>query len=319
MFTANATADVTGKAMSILQKQPEFFVKIDAFGMIYRLMLNGVNVMREDDSTSQITTTLPVNHWMHPTDNVLKIMTLPDVDGEDYNSHAKISYTLMVRDINSEDLHTIASINLTGDSANKLQDAQSSVAGKFSSINAFKPDDEGDVVVSEVSIDKVKDFDALNYTRKIHIPTSLPLWAFFESDDIPDIDSYPDKEYDEQRTILLKEYLKVQDALEADNVDAVMPLFSERNKELDQAFYRTPGETASHLRKSLKESAEDPGLELAPLSEKSVSIYIEDNNKVARLVRGNLGPAVAFRIKTGGSINYDMYFRLNDGKWILTR
>ena len=51
-----------------------------------------------------------------------------------------------------------------------------------------------------------------------------------------------------------------------------------------------------------------------------MAFTIEDNKKLARLMRKGNDSAIVLNFKKGmGSESYPLIFRLNDGKWILTR
>lgn len=323
-FTNNSSTALdnpNGNTMSILHNQPLFFVKIDTFGTRYVLKINGVTLLRESSSEGQMTTMLPINHWMHPDKNTMEVQIRPPKKGEEFNPNARLEYSLILKSNTDPDaFHILSTINITGTSANSKETVPSSPSGTFNSFNQFKTDDKGDVNISNITIEDIKSFKGgLIYKRQINSPSSLPLWNFFDSDDVPNVEPMSDAEYYNELDILLNEYLKVQEALKTKDIDAIMPLFTERNKELDKAFYRTQGETESSIRESLNESASDTKLELVDLTRLSVNFAIEDNRKIARLLRPKWTPAIVLNLESGGSIRHDMYFRYKDGKWILTR
>jgi len=319
--STHATENSNGPNMSILQNQPSFLIKIDTFGIRYILKLNGITVLRENGSDGQLSTTLPVNHWIHTSNNKIEVEVRPPNKGEEFNPHARLEYSLILKSNLDENLfHTLSTINITGLSANNSEEINSSPSGIFDSNNEFKISENGDIKVSDISVEKIPTFKGgLVYSRKIHAPSSIPLWKFFESDDLENYDILGDDEYYQKLNTLLAEYLKVQDAITNKNIEILKPLFMERNNELDKAFYRKPGETENTLFESLNDSASDKKLKLIDLDKLSVNFNVEKNGKLTRLLRPNWVPAIAFSIETGGSIRYDMYFRKKDGKWILTR
>ena len=307
--------------MSTLHNQPLYSIKIDTFGTKYILKINGITILRETSSDGQLSTTIPVNHWMHPDRNTMEVHIVPPKKGGNFNPNARLKYSLILRsNADPGAFHILSTINLTGTSANSREFIHSSPSGIFNSFDQFKPDKKGDVKISDITLEDVPVYKgALIYKRQIDAPSSLPLWSFFESDDVPNVEPMSDENYYKEVDILLKEYLKVQKALQENDVDTVIPLFTERNKELDQAFYRQPGETESSIHESLTESANDSKLKLVDLSRLSVNFNIENNRKLVRLLRPQWAPAVGLNLKSGGSIRYDMYFRYKDNKWILTR
>ena len=101
-----------------------------------------------------------------------------------------------------------------------------------------KPTRNGKDYVLQVVSPKIQ--NALIFTRKIDIPSSLPKWAFFGSDDIPDIGPMSDAESDAFLKRLLAEHLKAYRALQTNRVDEVLPLFDERNRNWARRFTTNP-------------------------------------------------------------------------------
>ena len=116
---------------------------------------------------------------------------------------------------------------------------------------------QGDVSVSDVSIARVPEYEcAMVYERKIEIPSSLPLWSFFSSENLPNYDALPDVQYYSARDELFAEYETLQNAIANGDVDFILSKARERSQETDTAFYLEPGTTESKLRVSLQPSAE---------------------------------------------------------------
>lgn len=311
-----------GNSMSILQKQPVFSVKINTFGVKYILKINGIILLRETSSDGQLTTTLPVNHWMKSGDNTMEVEIRPPAKGELYNPNAKLEFELLINEnATPQKIYSIANILISGSSANDNQTLLSSASGNYDSSDNFNPSKNGDVVVSDIIVDKIEKYEGgLIIKRNLIIPSSLPLWSFFNSDDIPDFDSMSDENYYNELDILLEEYLKVQEAIENNTINNIIDMFDERNSETDLAFYLSPGETKQGIFESLEAVANDDGVELLPLTRKKVIFTIEKNRKLARLSRKGVKAAIALNFKDGsGSQRYEMYFRIKNGKWILTR
>ena len=61
--------------------KPVFYIKVDAFAARFFLKINGVSIMRQFDSFGKIDTTIPINHWMHPENNLLGMKVYPDEPG----------------------------------------------------------------------------------------------------------------------------------------------------------------------------------------------------------------------------------------------
>ncbi len=309
-----------GIPMNILQKKPVFEIKLEAFGGNYVVEINGAAIFSQYNSGGQISTTLPVNHWMRSGENIIKILTWPDEDDAPINPHAQIKVGLQVSNHdNPAEEFALATINYQNKLLPKSSAiSESSQSGKFNANNNFEADTQGDVEVYEIverNTQRVHEFE-----RKIIIPSSLPLWEFFNSDQLPNYSAMNDEDYYQHMDILLLEYQKVQKALESNNIDSILNMFSERNKELDRAFYNPQGTLEKEIKSSLIDAASNSKLELVSLSRKFLDFTIEENNKLIKLSRVGVEPAIVLNYKNGmGSISFDMVFRMKDGKWILTR
>ncbi len=307
--------------MSILQDKPVFELKLEGFGSQYVIYINGVSAHKQYNSGGQINTKLPINHWMRSGKNNISIITWSDEKGTPINPHARINIQLVVSSHNApEKEYSIASVNFQ----NKLKSpaSESSPSGKYNSLRSFETDKQGDVEVFDIVAKKRNDLNqsAIEFSRDINIPSSLPLWSFFNSDELPDYKSMNDDDYYKQLDTLLVEYLKVQQALKNNKTSDILSLFAERNRELDLAFYNPPGTLEKQIKEALMEAANNTEAELVDLSQKKVIFSVRENNKLVSLTRSKQKAAIVFNYKNGmGSFRFDLIFRMKDGKWILTR
>lgn len=287
------------------------------------MLVNGKTVFTEFNSFGQVSTTIPLNLWMKSGKNRFGIEVLPENEGEKINPKAYIKLELQVREHNdSRASYQICSFDFNANGIESGQAMENSTAsGHYSSVNAFEQHDNGDVYISEIAEIELRDYDgAKRYERVVDISSSLPLWAFFTSQDLPDYENMGDDEYFSAIDNLFVEYKKVQDALLAGDVDTVISVAGERNTETDLAFYLESGTTEKRLRTSLEQALRDDNLELADLLADYLSIRVEDNRKLVRLVRGGDTTAIGFDFKSfPGSESYDFIFRRENGKWIVTR
>lgn len=309
--------------MNILMNKPIFELKINAFGVSYLLRMNGVSVLKEYDPFSQISTTIAVNHLMTPSENILTLVAMPEGEGESFNTRSYISVELWVKSYDqNNDGYLLASIDFNGDSVEAgLAASNSTPHGRFASSKKFLQDEMGDVEIGKVSSEEVRDFKgAYIFERNMNIPSSLPLWNFFRSEELPDYDRMPDDEYYRAIADLFVLYKTLQDALANGNVDPILSLFEERNSETDLAFYLQPGTTGNKLRSSMVDAISDQNLELAALSPEFLNIRLESNRKLVSLIRDEEMSAVGFNYKTFvGSKSYHLILRRENGKWIITR
>ncbi len=311
------------KIMNILKNKPVYQLSIKAFGAKYFIEVNGKTVFQELFSDGKIITTVPINHWMRSGANTIGIYVFPENPEGKIRPNASAAITLIVSDKDKPDIEqSVTNIVFSGKllSDNKAV-SNSSPSGKLDSNRDFSASASGDVEVFDLDQESVPNYEgAFHFSRTINIPSSLPLWAFFESDDVLDYDAMSDEDYYKHLDVLLAEYMKVQRALESGDINAVIPMFAERNKELDAAFYLEPGTMEKKIGVSLLEATDKNEYELVTLRKKSVNITTEDNRKLASLTREGDNSAIVLNFKKGqGSQSYPLIFRLKDGKWILTR
>jgi len=309
--------------LSILDDKPLFTVDVEGFNLAYSVIVNGVRVYVEHNHSGQVNLTVPVNHFMHPKENYFALDVVPPEPGDPFKPNARVKATLNVHNLgNSDQKVAIATIVFSENSqAEGEPNRGSSAAGRYLVKESLEEHPEGSVVVGEVEPKASSNYEgSVLYERKLIIPNALPLWAFFSSDELPDYFTIPDEEYYPELENLLQEYLKVQSALDTGDIDSVMPLFDERNRETDLAFYREPGTTEQGIRESLIESANSDNLKLSELTADMVHLIPEENRKLVKLLRADEGPAVGLDLVEGqGAIVYDMVFRRENGEWILTR
>lgn len=307
--------------MSILENKPLFNLSLEASNARYFIYVNGIVVHKEYFSDGQISTVLPINHWMHPSENTIAIEVMPERDGS-VRKGAKLKIDLQVQsDAVAGSQRTIATLDFQEKYANEGSPTKgSSPQGRYDSQSDFEPSEDGDVWVSKVSAHPVAEYEgSVVYQRDLKIPSSLPLWAFFNSDDLPDYYAMSEDDYYAVRDDLYKNYKNIENALKKGDIDSILPLFSERSREIDAAFYFEPGTTQQTLRRSMERivtSDEHTLLELRPAN---VIITPEENRKLVSLTREAETAAIVYNITGGGSERFHLIFRKQDGDWILTR
>ncbi len=311
--------------MNPLKNKPYFTLDINGFGATVMADVNGVNVYDGFDSQGQITTTLPVNHMMSPDDNYINLIVLPDSPGDSMNPNANFEMTLKVSTIaNRADSVPIASIKFEGhhgtpDSYIK----NSSPSGEFDPANNMQNASDGDVIVEEITHTELPDSvyeGGIIYARKLRIPNTLPRWAFFDSDELPSPLNVNTEEENALTSELFPMYKKIHDALKQKELDSIMPLFEERSREFDAAFYFDHGTTQAKLEFALSEVINNKDFTLVDLEPDMVGPYIENNRKLVSLKRDEAQCAIGFNdMVNDGSEVYDIIFRKQNGKWIISR
>ncbi|MEZ9042934.1 MULTISPECIES: hypothetical protein [unclassified Vibrio] len=309
---------VSGES-KVLKGRPVFKLELNAYGARYQLDVNGAAVFREYTSANQTTVDLPINHWMHPEQSEFKFLILPSKRGGDFMPGAFIKVALLVEDEDNAEVRYRLPL-LMFDSKQLQAEAEAEMAGSLVAGHYHLADNNqvelgsGDIYLDE--IEKIVDIEyegALTYKRQVTIPNSLPLWAFFNSDTLPNYYEMNEEDYRAAVDDLFIEYKKVQDALAVNEVDLIMPMFAERNREGDAAFYYEKGELEQMLRESMQEDIDDPEWTLSPRTPDEVGITLEDNHKIVRL------NSIGFVNSNETYSNYPMLFRRENDQWILTR
>ena len=322
LFFAINTKAGDSHDMNVLTQQPVFKLKIHTFGVRYYIRVNGIEVLREFSSDGQLTTEIPINHWMHPKDNRFGLDILPNKRGEEVNPNAFFELTLMVSENNNRGTEYLVPIIIFRAKGMKddSETEESVGAGNYELRNPLKLQESGSIVISRIDKNLREYEGSYSYDRTMQIENSLPLWAFFESDELDNYDVMADEiYYKEVVTFLRQAYAPVQNALKTKNIESILSIFDERNRETDAAFYLEPGTTAQRINAALVESINDSTLTLNYLDENTVNILLEPNRKMASLTRAQAQAAIGFDISSGGSERYPMMFRRQNGKWILTR
>jgi len=323
ILPTTSSSEVKEINLNPLKNKPVFSLEVDLKGGSYAIEVNGMIILEDYSDQGNIITTIPINHWMHNLNNEIALNIFPTNDGEAISSSVNFSITLIVSDFDSKDskYYKVASIDYDGSLLNDTT-RNSSKSGKYNSNNEFLNDDNGDVVVEDITREELDDSPgALYLKRKIIIPSSLPLWAFFKSDDFPMHNFAKSKEdYMSGLNEILDKYLQVQKAIETGDIDSVLPMFNERNSEYEKALHISSGIMDKKVKDTLLDMSSDKDAELLILTNKYVNIEVFPNNKLVRLTRGGTTPAIVQNFKSfKGSQHFDMIFRYEKGKWILTR
>ena len=310
------TADIDQEkfTMSILNKKPVFSIDLHAAGTRFQLYLNGV-LVEGDPNGGQNIYEIPVKHWMRSGKNTLDLTVYPDDEGEDIQSNSLIKALLQVRNFGEQENHTLGGFVFKGATykAAVLDTAYQR------DIESFEIVDSGGIKISELGMIEDAPFDgARKYALTLEVPSNLPLWAFFESDDVTDFTSLNYEKFIEKTTELNTILQSISDQLILGNIDEVMPLFAERNRETDLAFYKEEGQTERELHSDFTNDI--PTLDMIPFDPESTGYESEKNLKLASNFRNNRANVISGNLKSGpGNLSFPIMFRKQDGKWIITR
>ena len=301
--------------MSILNQKPVFTINFHATGARYRLYLNGVLIERQGSSQGQNSYEIPVNHWMRSGENKLDLTVYPNEEGENIPPSSQIKALLQVRNFGEQENHTLGGFVFSGASYREaiLDKSYQRDIEDFTTVEA------GGISVSELDMVENSPYDgARKYALTLDVPSNLPLWAFFESDEVSDFLTVTDEEYGRLRLELYEILRDIQDHLEQGKVDEIMPLFAERNSETDLAFYKEEGQTERELHSDFTNDI--PTLNMITLDSNSTGYESEQNLKLTSGFRNGRKNAISGNLKSGpGNLSFPIMFRKQDGKWIITR
>ncbi len=307
-------------SMFELRNKPYYEYEIEARNLSLRVLINDVIVF-EMHSSDQSKLVVPINHWMHPEKNKVGIHFWKPEDGENFSEDAFAEVALLLSNDDAFERKEIFSLTLDSRIlSNQVSPGVLMPKTKLDSHKGFSENDRGDVVIDEARLLVANDPEEYNeLSRNITFLTKLPMWSFFNAD-ILDLEHFSDTEIDEIHAGLLKEYLKVYDALKANKIENIMPMFAERNREYDAALHYKPGTVESKIRDDLTKAARNDDLELLELTPDNVALFVYPNRRLIKMVRGGMSPAIAFRFKSLDALeSYNLIFRRQNGKWILTR
>ena len=317
---------INSQGSTVLMDKPYFSMTLDMNACAGFLLLNGE--LLYGAAMMPIKFDTPVNHLIRKGDNELRMILAPvNEQGQmgDFAKTMRCSMTLKVRPSGTslDDNVTVTALSFTAKDPTGIEG--NTPEGKLDSKKGFVPAKNGDVKIGKVNKEPFQIGTIV--TRTIALPAiGLPEWKFFKSDDItslsaPDIDGQMD---DQTRENLKKEilpiYRKIWSALEARDLKAVLPLYEERNKEIDAAFFKKPGETGQRLAKELQEKASDTTIKLFPITEDNVVVRVSDNNKLVKLTQNNDKALICFTDPVNHvGYYYDLILRKSGNKWIITR
>jgi len=304
-------------------KNPNFKLQINASGLKYIVNVNGVTVLREFDSSNKVTVDLPINHWMHPDTSEFNYLVAPSEQGAPFSKDAFIEINLLVsQHDNPEVNYLVPLLNFDANAvATQTEMSKSPKSGTYVlEDNKFVSKVEGGVVLHDIEVIKSKETDidfyegAITYKRRLKLANNLPLWAFFNSDTLPDYDAMSDADYDDAVNEIFVEYAKIQDALRSKDIASIAHMFEERSREADAAFHYPVGQFQKETMEMLEEDINNPEFTLNERPPIQLKIVLEKNKKIVSLTTNNFSNALGFVRENGSYSSYPLMFRRQEGK-----
>jgi len=310
---------------SILMNKPYYTLNIETDNSDVFITMNGELVFKQFDRGPH-RIEVPVSQWMINGKNTLDIKLLASKhDNLTMHPKTEAKVTLLLKEGGVYDKPSqIVSQVIYKDKSIE----NSSEEGKYASFDDFKPHNEGDIEISKTEVKFLSvnrtgsTYKIVELTQSITLETPFPRWKFMDSDNIIDgnyydLDRAAYNKLRKRKDIeeIYQIHLDLYNALQRKDLKSVIPLFSERNSEMEIAMYKEKGYYENAIYDSLKRNVNDPEMEMLEFLPHKRFFYISEGGKTLYIRR-----AVVFNRKDGqGRESYDLLFRKEKGKWILTR
>jgi hypothetical protein len=304
--------------------RPVLSFKVDIDECSFDVFLNGGLVTSNVEGIAH--EDQPINHWVRNGSNEIQLYLYKPADEPD-NCDVKVALTVSDND---NDETPSASVLVLAHSAKAAAAGTpfrgSSAPGTFDSHHGFRSSDKGDVRVGPVKLSQLTGRASHIHvlSRTFDVPLRFPEWAFFRGEKVKQVFEFESKEarrptYNE----ILGAYSKVWSFLQKRDVEGFLNACEERSREIDLAYYKTPGETRAALRKQIASAMNDPKYELATLDGPGFWTYnVGSTGKLIALTQGERSsPIFRYQLKgdTPFSLIFPVVFRKEGDKYIVTR
>ena len=308
-------------------KKPFYTWRIETQGALYEAKINGV-LLEKDFQGDQLVSEEPVNHYMRSGKNRIGFQ-LCTRKPEDFGG-AKISLSLYVNEDDAPESEKALVGQVTFNAADFSSETpekaiQSSLlAVKLDSGNGYQASEQGDVIIHSAVIEssKVRPH-AFHIYQDIEVTVPFPEWGFLSADPIEFPDAFAEyKEnmelYDKKLvTPLYDVHQNIFEIMQTEDMDKILPLFEERNRELDLAFYYSPGTSEQKLKNSLLDDFDDEDI-VFKLEEFRYAKTIVSDNKL--LIQLGADAMLYFEDEEDEIFElYPVWFYQKNGKWIICR
>ncbi len=307
----------------MLLDKPYFTLNVNMADCVYELIFNGVYVHTELDCIPLISE-FPVNHWMAPQHNVITLNLYFDHDNK-LPAGARCDVTLCVRAVGAPMASRLVLSRVHYSHAREqggIGTVGSTEAGAYDSAHLCRPDPAGDIKVAAVVQAPLPEgqMPGITLTQEIAFASALPAWGFLDGDELPELAALMPREQEQWHRELFAQYSVMQAALSHGQVDMLVTMCAQRNRELDAAFFLEPGTRAAALRAALLDATTAGDQELLALAPDYVGMETMPNGKLTRMVRASGGPAIVFNYKHDDiSRSFDFIFGRQDGRWVVYR
>ncbi|VAW64779.1 hypothetical protein MNBD_GAMMA10-3381 [hydrothermal vent metagenome] len=301
--------------------EPFYKVYFKAEGVVFIVVVNGIDVYTNDKG-GPITLEIPINQFVRSGKNKLELQLHTRGDDNVLSLGDSAYIDLEYRLYTSLDDYVILN-KLVYSARNEKQGEpfkSSSNKGQYS-IKDHKliADNSGDYEVSEFQLTVDKENYDNNYLYHIvTMPAPFPEWKFLTGDPIPDPQQFKTKEemIDGLVGAPFNELKKIHTALSNKDINSIMPLFKERNDEMDKAFYYESGTYEKLLRESFEENYKKGRI----LKDLDINVAMPAVSPGKTIIQLGADPLIRFHNESKSVfIKYDIFFRKEGDKWIITR
>jgi hypothetical protein len=303
---------------------PVLNLKVDIDECGFDVFLNGGLVTSNVDGIAH--EEQPVNHWVRNGSNLLQVYLYKPAGEPD---HCDVKVALSVSDSRNDETPPATVLVLAHSAKAAAAGAPfqgSSPAGTFDSHHGFRASDKGDVRVGPVNLVQLTGKASAIHvlSRTFDVPLRFPEWAFFRGEKLKQVFEFESKEarrptYNE----ILGAYTKVWSFLQKRDVEGFLNACEERSREIDLAFYKTPGATRAALRKQLESAMNDSDYELVRLDGPGFWTYnVGSTGQLIALTQGKrASPIFRYQLKGDNpfSLIFPVVFRKEGEAYIVTR
>ena len=307
--------------------KPFYTWRIETQSTLYEAKINGV-MLEEDFNGDQLVSEEPVNHYMRSGKNRIGFQLYTRTP-EDFGG-AKISLSLYVNEDDAPESEKTLVGQVTFNAANFSSKTpekairSSFLATKLDSANNYQASEQGDVVIHSAVIEpsKVRPH-AFHIYQDIEVTVPFPEWDFLSAESIDFPDSFEEfkNNSDCYKKSLIAPLYKVHEELfltmKTEDMEKILPLFSERNRELDLAFFYPLGTSEQKLKNSLLEDFDDEDIVFKLKDYRYARPTVSDDKRLIMLG----GDSMIYFEDEEDEIfdHYTMWFYQKDGKWIISR
>jgi hypothetical protein len=308
--------------------KPLFNLRVDIEGCAHDVYVNGGLITRNLEG-SKDHTEYPINHWLRSGSNEIQVnMLKPEGQLDECNVKVELRYK---DEATAPDAPGVSLTTLVHDAQRAPATAPtdgSSPSGSFDSRTGQPATSGADVRVGAVVITTLpgKMSSVHSLSRAVEMAVPFPEWAFFRGEvQRPDWDYENKQERQPVYDALLAAYQALHDRLAKGDVDAFVDACEERSREMDLAYYMTPGSSREILRKQVASAITNSNFELESLY-KSPGKYwgylVGSKGTLVALTQGTRASALLSFQKKGGqelAIVLPVFFRKEQGNYIVTR